>query len=152
MPTACITASKFLRWWSGLVTPSPLNLLTYRAALTAWVKSCLGTGKEFSPKPLPPLPPPPPPPIVGNGVGTVGKVIAGKPLTEVTGAISGEPMTGTPVPDTHGARDDNLVGLPPQSWFAVAQRGLHLVDSLSEETLLPVASLSESTVGCVPVA
>ncbi|KAL2624022.1 hypothetical protein R1flu_008267 [Riccia fluitans] len=45
MPATCITASKFLRWWSGLVAPSPLNLLTDRAALMAWAKSCLGPDK-----------------------------------------------------------------------------------------------------------
>ncbi|KAL2653829.1 hypothetical protein R1flu_021957 [Riccia fluitans] len=89
MPAACITASKFLRWWSGLVVPSPLNLLTDRAALTAWAKSCLGPGKGLVITP----------PRVGNGVGTVGKVMAGNPLTGTAGTIPGEPSARTPTPE-----------------------------------------------------
>ncbi|KAL2633585.1 hypothetical protein R1flu_005064 [Riccia fluitans] len=90
MLAACMTASKFLRQLAaGLIAPSPLNLLTDQAALTAWVKSCLRPGKGLGITP----------PRVGKGAGPAGKAMARNLLTGAAEAIPGEPSAGTPAPE-----------------------------------------------------
>ncbi|KAL2623707.1 hypothetical protein R1flu_003912 [Riccia fluitans] len=89
MLAACITTSKFLRWWSGLVAPSPLNFPIDRAALMASAKSCRGANEEPGMTPL----------KVDNGAGIVEKGIVGNPLTYVIGVTPGEPIVGTPTPE-----------------------------------------------------